>query len=92
MPTFLDYAVDPITVEVPAPSHEGPLPGDCPLTIEDSDHFGLGRTPFGALALGEGPNQAGTASVANAIYNATGARLKVTPFTPDRILRALGKI
>ena len=92
VPTMLDYVVDPLTTEVPAPSHEDDFPVGCPVPEEDSDHFGLGRTPFGALAIGEGPNQAGTASVANAIYNATGVWLKKTPYTPDKILKALGKI
>ena len=31
------------------------------------------------------------AAVGNAIFNATGARLFRVPFTPDRVLRALGK-
>jgi CO/xanthine dehydrogenase Mo-binding subunit len=28
-------------------------------------------------------------AIANAIYNATGLRLRRTPFTPDRVLAAL---
>ena len=31
-------------------------------------------------------------AVANAIYDATGVRFREPPFTPDRILQALGKI
>jgi len=30
--------------------------------------------------------------VANAIYNAIGVRIREVPITPDRILKALGKV
>ena len=48
--------------------------------------------PFGAVACGEGGAVPTTAAFGNAIYNALGIRLKSTPFTPDKILKALGKI
>jgi CO/xanthine dehydrogenase Mo-binding subunit len=32
------------------------------------------------------------AAIANAIYDAVGVRLYSTPFTPEKILRGLGKI
>ena len=48
--------------------------------------------PFGASACGEGVACPTPAAVSNAIYNAIGVRLKETPFTPDKILKALGKI
>jgi xanthine dehydrogenase molybdenum-binding subunit len=48
--------------------------------------------PFGATAASEGqPNPHG-AAIANAIYNAIGVRVKHAPFTPDKILKALGKV
>jgi len=65
---------------------------DCdmdPIVIEvpgDPTH------PFGASACGEGPSVPTMAAFSNAIYNAIGVRIKETPFTPDRILKALGKI
>jgi len=60
-----------------------------PVTIEvpgDTSH------PYGATACGEGPADPTPSTFHSAIYNAIGQRLKVTPFTPDKILKALGKI
>lgn len=48
--------------------------------------------PFGATACGEGGACPTMAAFANAIYNAIGVRVKQTPFTPQIILDALGKI
>ena len=48
--------------------------------------------PFGATACGEGAACPTWAVFSNAIYNAIGVRIKETPFTPDKILKALGKI
>ncbi|NOT28560.1 MAG: xanthine dehydrogenase family protein molybdopterin-binding subunit [Acidobacteria bacterium] len=45
--------------------------------------------PFGGKGLGENPCHPGMAAVANAIYNATGIRLREVPFTRGAILRAL---
>ena len=47
--------------------------------------------PLGAKGLGEVPSCGVAPAIANAIYNATGVRLRRTPFTPDRVLAALGK-
>jgi CO/xanthine dehydrogenase Mo-binding subunit len=65
---------------------------DCevdPIIIEkpgDPSH------PFGATACGEGAACPTLAAFSNAIYNAIGVRIKETPFTPDRILKALGQL
>ncbi len=48
--------------------------------------------PFGATACGEGGACASLAAFANALYNALGVRFKRTPFTPEVILTALGKV
>ncbi|PLX40084.1 MAG: hypothetical protein C0608_10030 [Deltaproteobacteria bacterium] len=48
--------------------------------------------PFGATACGEGAACPTLAAFSNAIYNAIGVRIKETPFTPDKILAALGKV
>ncbi|MDL2226125.1 xanthine dehydrogenase family protein molybdopterin-binding subunit [Deltaproteobacteria bacterium OttesenSCG-928-M10] len=48
--------------------------------------------PFGATACGEGGACASMAAFANALYNAIGVRLKRSPFTPEAILTALGKV
>ena len=45
--------------------------------------------PLGAKGLGEVPSCGVAPAIANAIYNATGVRLRRTPFTPDRVLAAL---
>ena len=46
--------------------------------------------PLGAKGLGEVPTVGPAPAIANAIYDATGVRLRRTPFTPDRVLAALG--
>jgi xanthine dehydrogenase molybdenum-binding subunit len=48
--------------------------------------------PFGAIACAEGAVDPVCAAVGNAIYNAIGVRLKTAPFTPAKVLKALGKI
>ena len=45
--------------------------------------------PLGAKGLGEVPSVGVAPAIANAIHNATGVRLRRTPFTPDRVLAAL---
>ncbi len=47
--------------------------------------------PFGAKGLGEPPVVPVFAAVANAVANATGVWLHETPFTPRRVLLALGQ-
>jgi len=47
--------------------------------------------PFGAKGLGEAAINPVAAAVANAIYNATGGRIKELPITPEKILAALKK-
>jgi xanthine dehydrogenase YagR molybdenum-binding subunit len=44
---------------------------------------------IGAKGLGEPPIIPTPAAIANAVYDATGARIKHLPMTPARILRAL---
>lgn len=43
----------------------------------------------GMAGLGEPPNIPTAAAIANAIFNATGVRLRSLPMTPDRVLLAL---
>ncbi|WP_243547019.1 xanthine dehydrogenase family protein molybdopterin-binding subunit [Pseudodesulfovibrio tunisiensis] len=77
-PNFVDYR--PSTA----------LDGDVdPFVVEkpgDPTH------PFGATACGEGAACPSLAAFSNAIYNAIGVRVIETPFTPEKILKGLGKI
>jgi putative selenate reductase molybdopterin-binding subunit len=45
--------------------------------------------PFGAKAIAEIPKDGVAPALANAIYNATGVRIRNIPFTPERVWRAL---
>ncbi|MCS7040737.1 MAG: molybdopterin-dependent oxidoreductase, partial [Caldilineales bacterium] len=45
--------------------------------------------PFGAKAVAEIPKDGVAPALANAIYNATGVRIRQIPFTPERVWRAL---
>jgi CO/xanthine dehydrogenase Mo-binding subunit len=53
------------------------------LEVEDA------HGPFGAKSLGEPPIIPSVAAVANAIFNATGRRVKDLPITRERLLAAL---
>ncbi|MBI4469667.1 MAG: molybdopterin-dependent oxidoreductase [Acidobacteria bacterium] len=45
--------------------------------------------PFGAKAIAEIPIDAPAPAIANAIFNATGVRMRQPPFTPEKVLRAI---
>jgi len=45
--------------------------------------------PYGAKEAGEGPLHSVIPAIANAIFHATGARLRELPFTPAKVLAAL---
>jgi CO/xanthine dehydrogenase Mo-binding subunit len=45
--------------------------------------------PFGAKGMGEAAMNATAPAIANAIYNATGARLTNLPMTPESVLKAI---
>jgi CO/xanthine dehydrogenase Mo-binding subunit len=48
--------------------------------------------PYGARIVGEPSIVAGLAAVGNAVAEASGARCQEAPFTPERVLRAMGKL
>ena len=48
--------------------------------------------PYGVKAIAEIPTNGPAPAVANAVYHALGIRLKELPFTPERVLRGLGKM
>ena len=54
------------------------------IFIEHPDPFG----PFGGKVVGEPPITPAVATIANAIFNATGRRIKELPITPDKVLQA----
>jgi xanthine dehydrogenase molybdenum-binding subunit len=55
------------------------------IFIEHPDPYG----PFGGKVVGEPPITPAVATIANAIFNATGKRFKELPITPDKIVQAL---
>ena len=56
-----------------------------------TEDYEIGR-PYRTKEVGEGLVSGILAAIANAVYNAVGIRLHSTPFTPEKILRGLGKI
>jgi xanthine dehydrogenase molybdenum-binding subunit len=55
------------------------------IFVEHFDPYGV----FGGKVVGEPPITAAVATIANAIFNATGKRFKELPITPDKIVRAV---
>jgi CO/xanthine dehydrogenase Mo-binding subunit len=51
-----------------------------------------GAGEYGACGIGEGTLTCTPRAVANAVYNAIGARVDEIPITPQKVLRALGRI
>lgn len=78
-PDFLDYKI-PTAVEMP-PTIES-------IFIESDEPTG----PFGAKSLAEMCVIVPAPAIANAVYNATGVRIRDLPITPEKILAGLGKI
>ena len=76
---FLDYKI-PTAVEMPREIRS--------IFIETNEPTG----PFGAKALSEPCVTVPAPAIANAIYNAVGVRIRELPITPEKILRALGRI
>ena len=70
------------------PSTKSVPPNVTRLYVEDP----LERGPFGAKSMAEHPGISPIPAIINAIANATGARVKDIPATPDRVLQALTKI
>jgi CO/xanthine dehydrogenase Mo-binding subunit len=63
------------------------LPDYCSILAERGDGVG----PYGAKGGGEGAMNPIAPAVANAVYRATGLRIREAPFTAERIWRALQK-
>lgn len=73
-PNFSDYVI-PTAVDAPEIK---------PIIIEEDQ-----EGPFGAKSIGEVCLDPVHAAVANAIYDATGTRMKSLPMTPEKILLKL---
>lgn len=58
------------------------------LTVEFAESYEPSG-PFGAKSVGEIGIDTPLAAIANAIYNATGARIRELPLTPPRVLAAI---
>ncbi len=74
-PSFVDYQI-PTALDVP------PIKT---LFVEEPDYNG----PFGAKGIGEPPFIPPMPAIANAIYDAVGARVKEIPITPEKLWRVL---
>jgi CO/xanthine dehydrogenase Mo-binding subunit len=75
--TLMDYAL---------PSSRD-MPTITPLLVEIPSPLG----PFGAKGVGEPPVIPVAAAIANAIRDATGARMTQIPMTPERVFAALSR-
>jgi CO/xanthine dehydrogenase Mo-binding subunit len=64
------------------------VPQVVPIIVDSADPVG----PFGAKSVGEPAIVPTAAAIANAIYDATGARLTELPMTPARVLAALAEV
>jgi CO/xanthine dehydrogenase Mo-binding subunit len=56
-----------------------------------TESYKIGQ-PYRTKEVGEGYVSGILAAIANAVYDATGIRLYTTPFSPEKVLRELGKI
>lgn len=77
-PSFSEYKI-PTTLDVPEVES---------IFVETYNENG----PFGAKGIGEPALAATPSAIANAIYNATGARVTSLPITPEKVLKALREI
>ena len=78
-PNFTDYKIPGI----------GDLPDDFrAILIETDDPFG----PFGGKSISEIATNGAAPAIAAAIHDAVGVWMRDWPFTPEKILRALGKL
>ena len=69
-----------------------PTASDFPTTQAIILESGTGLGPFGAKGIGEPSLTPAAPAVANAVADALGVRIRELPLTPERVLRALGKV
>lgn len=58
------------------------------VLIDEDDEYG----PFGAKSISEIATNGAAPAIANAIHDAVGVWIRSWPFSPEKILRAMGKI
>jgi CO/xanthine dehydrogenase Mo-binding subunit len=61
------------------------------IDVHFIEHY-IGRSSTDASGIGEPATVPTAAAIANAFYNATGARIRELPMTPARVLAALGSV
>ncbi|MEK7443626.1 MAG: molybdopterin cofactor-binding domain-containing protein [candidate division NC10 bacterium] len=66
-----------------------PITHDTPAMVSGMIHSHEPHGPFGAKEVGEGAVSGVMAAVANAVYDAVGARITSLPITPAKVLAAL---
>jgi len=57
-----------------------------PIEVHIVDEFDPQANPFGAKGLGEIGIVSRAAAIANAVYHATGVRVRDLPITPDKLI------
>ncbi len=67
----------------------GRLPDPRLPELPEIDVLLLDRPEQPPMGAGESASVPSAAAIANAIFDATGARLRQVPFTPERVLAAL---
>ncbi len=65
------------------------LPGKSETIIVEVPHP---EGPFGAKGVGETASFGVQPAIANALYQATGARVNSMPLTPEKVLRAIREV
>jgi CO/xanthine dehydrogenase Mo-binding subunit len=79
-PSFMDYKI-PDGLDAPSE-----------ITVMLIEEAPEGTGPYGAKGIGEAPIVGIAPAVANAIFNATGARLTRIPMTSERVLDAISSL
>ncbi|MCC7104381.1 MAG: xanthine dehydrogenase family protein molybdopterin-binding subunit [Chloroflexi bacterium] len=88
-----DFVVERGVVKTPSLSeYLLPTAVDAPEIITMLLETGNGVGPFGAKGIGEPPTLATAPALSNAVFDAVGARVTALPITPEKVVRALGRL
>ncbi|MBI4300008.1 MAG: molybdopterin-dependent oxidoreductase, partial [Chloroflexi bacterium] len=69
-----------------------PTMADVPPIAAEIVEVPIEEAPYGTRGVGEPPITPTSAAIANAVADAIGARVTRIPITPERVLRALGRL